>query len=91
MGTGRYAPTHDVAPSAVSIAVAIDVNCQLPKVYGRMELAQAYFPYLQPRSAWHKFRALMQDYPELSGYATQKRRTFLPSEVNIIYQTLGHP
>ena len=29
MGTGRYAPTHDVAPSAVSIAVAIDVNCQL--------------------------------------------------------------
>ena len=29
MGTGRYAPPHDVAPSAVSIAVAIDVNCQL--------------------------------------------------------------
>ncbi len=64
---------------------------QIQTSFGRMELAQAYFPYLQPRAAWHKFRALMLDYPELSGYATQKRRTFLPSEVNIIYQTLGHP
>ncbi len=64
---------------------------QNQKTFGRMELAQAYFPCLQPRSAWHKFRALMQAYPELSGYAKQKRRTFLPSEVNIIYQTLGHP
>ena len=27
---GRYAPTHDVAPSAVSIAVAIDaINCTI--------------------------------------------------------------
>ena len=28
--SGRYAPTHDVAPSAVSIAVAIDaINCTI--------------------------------------------------------------
>ena len=58
---------------------------------GRMELAQAYFPAIQPRSAWLKFRSLLEDYPELSGFAKQKRRTYLPSEVNIIYQHLGQP
>ena len=58
---------------------------------GRMELAQSYFPYIQPRSAWLKFKALLLDDPDLSGFATQRRRTFLPSEVNIIYQHLGHP
>ena len=58
---------------------------------GRMELAQAYFPFIQPRSAWLKFRSLLEDYPELSGFAKQKRRTYLPSEVNIIYQHLGQP
>ena len=58
---------------------------------GRMELAQAYFPAILPRSAWLKFRSLLEDYPELSGFAHQKRRTYLPSEVNIIYQHLGHP
>ena len=54
--------------------------------FGRMELAQSYFPFLLPRSAWQKLKALMREIPELSGYVKQKRRTFLPSEVNIIYQ-----
>ena len=59
--------------------------------FGRMELAQAYFPYLLPRSAWQKLKSLMLDDPELSPLATQKRRTYLPAEVNIIYQHLGRP
>ena len=58
---------------------------------GRMELAQQYFPNIQPRSAWLKMRALMLEIPDLSAFAIQKRRTFLPNEVNIIYQCLGHP
>ena len=58
---------------------------------GRMELAQAYFPAILPRSAWLKFRSLLEEYPELSGLAHQKRRTYLPAEVNIIYQHLGQP
>lgn len=58
---------------------------------GRMELAQAYFPAILPRSAWLKFRSLLEEYPELSGFAHQKRRTYLPAEVNIIYQHLGQP
>ena len=59
--------------------------------FGRMELAQSYFPFLLPHSAWNKLKALMLDIPELSGFAKQKRRTFLPSEVSLIYQHLGHP
>jgi hypothetical protein len=58
---------------------------------GRMELAQSYFPFLLPRSAWNKFKSLLLEYPELAVFATQKRRTFLPNEVNIIYQHLGRP
>ena len=58
---------------------------------GRMELAQSYFPYIQPRSAWLKFKTLLLEDPDLSGFATQRRRTYLPCEVNIIYQHLGRP
>ena len=64
---------------------------KLPSSKGRMELAQQYFPNIQPRSAWLKFKSLLLEYPELSGLAQQRRRTFLPCEVNIIYQHLGHP
>ena len=59
--------------------------------FGRTELAQQYFPYILPCNAWQKLKALMLDDPVLAPFATQKRRTFLPSEVNIIYQHLGHP
>jgi hypothetical protein len=48
-------------------------------------------PFLLPRSAWKKFKHLMLENPDLSGFANQKRRTFLPSEVTLIYQHLGHP
>ena len=58
---------------------------------GRMELAQSYFPFLLPRSAWNKFKSLLLEYPELSSLVKQKRRTYLPAEVNLIYQHLGRP
>ena len=64
---------------------------QRPTTLGRVELAQAYFPSIQPRSAWLKLKGLLLDDPELAELARQKRRTFLPNEVNIIYQHLGHP
>ena len=58
---------------------------------GRMELAQLYFPYILPRSAWQKFKTLLEEDGDLKRLLSTKRRTFLPSEVNIIYQRLGHP
>ena len=68
-----------------------DQNTNHLSAMGRMELAQSYFPFLLPRSAWQKLKHLMLENPDLSGFATQRRRTFLPSEVNIIYQHLGRP
>ena len=58
---------------------------------GRMELAQLYFPYIQPRSAWLKLKSLLSEDPCLTHLTKLKRRTFLPVEVNIIYQHLGKP
>ena len=61
------------------------------EVYGRTELAQMYFPYIQPRSAWLKLRSLLAEDPSLSHLTKLRRRTFLPSEVAKIYASLGHP
>ena len=58
---------------------------------GRTELAQRYFPFILPKSAWEKLKALLQEYSALAPLATLRRRTFLPAEVNIIYQHLGQP
>ena len=61
------------------------------KTIGRMELAQLYFPYILPRSAWQKLKSLLEEDPALQYLVSLKRRSFLPVEVNIIYQHLGHP
>ena len=61
------------------------------KSFGRMELAQLYFPYILPRSAWQKLKSLLVEDPALKHLVSLKRRSFLPVEVNIIYQKLGHP
>ena len=58
---------------------------------GRTQLAQMYFPFIQPKSAWEKLRLLLQEDPDLAFLATLRCRTFLPAEVNIIYQHLGQP
>ena len=62
-----------------------------PSAFGRTELAQMYFPYVLPQTAWQKLRGLLAADPALSHLTKLKRRTFLPAEVNIIYQSLGQP
>ena len=59
--------------------------------FGRTELASRYFPHIQPQTAWQKLRSLLAEDPALEHLARLKRRTFLPAEVNIIYQHLGQP
>ena len=70
-------------------------NCQLSIInsqsLGRTQLAQMYFPYIQPKSAWEKLRSLLLEDPDLEHLTRLRRRTFLPAEVNIIYQHLGQP
>ena len=58
---------------------------------GRAELAQKYFPFIQPQSAWIKLKSLLAEDPCLAPLTKLKRRTFLPSEVANIYASLGHP
>ena len=72
---------------------ANSVNCKLSSVnsLGRTQLAQLYFPYIQPQSAWLKLKTLLLEDPALCHLATLRRRTFLPAEVNKIYQSLGQP
>ena len=61
------------------------------KTLGRTELAQLYFPYILPHSAWKKFKSLLEEDPDLPRISQIKRRSYTPAEVNIIYQRLGHP
>jgi len=76
-----------------SNGAANSVNCKPYTVnsMGRTQLAQRYFPYIQPQTAWQKLRSLLAAEPDLAHLTKLKRRTFLPAEVNIIYQHLGQP
>jgi hypothetical protein len=64
---------------------------QTVRTYGRMELAQAYFPAILPRSAWKKLKMLLLDDPQTASLANLPLRTFLPAEVSVIFSTLGVP
>ena len=61
------------------------------RTFGRTELAALYFPYIQPHTAWQKLRGLLAENPDLRPFTELRRRTFLPIEVNKIYQVLGRP
>jgi len=68
------------------------INYQLSiSSMGRAELAQKYFPFIQPQSAWLKLKSLLAEDPELQHLAQLKRRTFLPAEVAKIFASLGKP
>ena len=49
---------------------------------GRTQLAQMYFPFIQPKSAWEKLRALLLEDPALEHLTKLKRRTFLPTNTS---------
>ncbi len=64
---------------------------ELKPTYGRMELAQLYFPNICGRAAWRKLKDYMADDPSLSPLLTTGRRTFLPIEVDRIFHAIGRP
>ena len=64
---------------------------QNTRSFGRTELATHYFPNIKPMSAWLKLRGLLASDPDLAPLSQLKRRSFLPNEVNKIYQALGQP
>lgn len=62
----------------------------------KTDLAQAYFPHLDPRSARHKLMAFINDDPVLSsqlpayGYKPRNHE-FSPVQVKLIFDRLGNP
>ena len=61
------------------------------KTYGRMELAQLYFPAIAPRSAWRRLKDLLRESSTTAELAEQTRRVFMPAEVSLIFDTFGVP
>ena len=61
------------------------------KTYGRMELAQMYFPAIAPRSAWRRMKDLLTESPSTAELALHTRRVFMPAEVSLIFNTFGEP
>ena len=61
------------------------------KTYGRMELAQMYFPAIAPRSAWRRMKDLLRERPSTAELAELSRRVFMPAEVSLIFETFGMP
>jgi len=61
------------------------------KTYGRTELAQLYFPAIAPRSAWRRMKDLLLESPLTAELATHSRRSFIPAEVSLIFDTFGVP
>ena len=59
--------------------------------YGRMELAQIYFPHICGRAAWRKLKDCMAEEPSLRPLLGVSRRTFLPAEVERIFKALVCP
>ena len=62
----------------------------------KTELAQAYFPYIDPRAARHKLMQLINDETMLynnlveCGYKSDNRH-FTPKQVEMITEWLGNP
>jgi len=60
------------------------------KTYGRMELAQMYFPAIAPRSAWRRMKDLLRESSTTAELAEQTRRVFMPAEVSLIFEMAVH-
>ena len=61
------------------------------KTYGRMELAQMYFPAIAPRSARRRLKDLLRESDSTAELAHLTRRIFMPAEVSLIFDTFGVP
>ena len=66
------------------------------RTYGRMELAQQYFPYMVPRSAFRKLMQWIDLFPNLNMHLSElgyvpHQRTFTPAQVRLIVEALGEP
>ena len=66
------------------------------RAYGRTELAQCYFPTLNPQVAYRKLQGWIDYYPHLrerlqaAGY-NPRCRIYMPVHVRMIVEAIGEP
>ena len=63
----------------------------IAKTYGRMELAQLYFPYITQKSATRKLGQWIATNPTLSAAILPNTRTLTPRQVRLIFDEVGEP
>ena len=62
------------------------------KTYGRMELAQLYFPAIAPRSAWRRMKDLLRESSTTAELAELRLAgSSCPPRVSLIFDTFGVP
>lgn len=66
------------------------------RAYGRTELALRYFPGNTPQAAYRKLQYCIDLYPGLRQQLEEKGysphlRTFLPAQVQLIFDAIGAP
>lgn len=66
------------------------------RAYGRTELAQCYFPTLNPQAAYRKLQAWIDYSPHLrerlnAACNNPRSRVFMPVQVRMIVEAIGEP
>lgn len=66
------------------------------RAYGRTELAQCYFPLLNPQSAYRKLQSWIDYCPHLrerlkATGLNPRSRVYMPVQVRMIVEAIGEP
>lgn len=66
------------------------------RAYGRTELAQCYFPTLNPQVAYRKLQSWIDYYPHLRERLNAiglnpRSRVYMPVQVRMIVEAIGEP
>lgn len=90
-----------VFPLIFSIFMSVKTNTKSMetftiRAYGRTELAQFYFPGLNPQTAYRKLQEWIDFYPHLrerlqAAGCHPRSRVYMPVHVRMIVEAIGEP
>lgn len=90
-----------VFPLIFSIFTSVKTNTKSMetftiRAYGRTELAQCYFPTLNPQVAYRKLQSWIDYYPHLrerlnATGLNPRSRVYMPVQVRMIVEAIGEP
>ena len=84
-----------VFPLIFSIFTSVKTNTKSMatftiRAYGRTELAQFYFPGLNPQTAYRKLQEWMRERLQAAG-CHPRSRIYMPVHVRMIVEAIGEP